>query len=319
MNNMFLGTINQIISIVLILIILVGIFYLHKNVLGIKNELNRQKLELDAYKQTLDRIISYYQSNSSIQNNVIDVDDSNINPNVMQNSFENEYLENNTSTFIQPNNYLDESEESDEDDESNEDETSQDVLMNYSNYVVDSNKDNIANILSNDNSESEDSESEDSESDDTMEEVVTENNPSNNDNEENIEEVVEEEVDEDEEVVAQEEEEEVVAQEEEEEVVVQEEEEEVVAQEEEEEVVAQEEVVIEEDDEEVTQEDEKIIQQELMEEQSTKKAGKRRNKKIPDEDPKEYEEGDKIISGNDNCEYVLVRNKNRNKRWKKAN
>ena len=68
-NNMFLGTINQIISIVLILIILVGIFYLHKNVLSMKNEINRQKLELDSYKQALDKLIQVSQNKFSQQQN----------------------------------------------------------------------------------------------------------------------------------------------------------------------------------------------------------------------------------------------------------
>ena len=74
MNNMFLGTLNQIISIVLILIILIGIFYLHKNVLSLKNDINKQKIELNAYKQTLEKVIQYYQSNQSLQHNIIDVD-----------------------------------------------------------------------------------------------------------------------------------------------------------------------------------------------------------------------------------------------------
>ena len=115
MNNMFLGTLNQIISIVLILIILIGIFYLHKNVLSLKNDINRQKIELNAYKQTLEKVIQYYQSNNSFQQNIIDVDTQPPQNNIQEivTPFENQFLNNQ----YQQNNIETISEDSEEDED----------------------------------------------------------------------------------------------------------------------------------------------------------------------------------------------------------
>ena len=59
------------------------------------------------------------------------------------------------------------------------------------------------------------------------------------------------------------------------------------------------------------------IQEELLEEEVVTKT-KKRNKRLPDQNAKDYEVGDQVVSENDNCTYEVIKGANRNKKWRKV-
>ena len=311
---MFLGTINQIISIVLILIILVGIFYLHKNVLSMKNEINRQKLELDSYKQALDKLIQVsqnkfrqqqqQQSSQNFEDETYQVNEPmNIHENIVPYQVDEDVLHSDEEGIINI--------ESDEEEPNNEawksvvfgNQESNESLMEENLSISDSEEEESGSLDEENSELSEDNEDVVEE----QEEVIEE---------ENVLEEIKENAVEEKTVLENGKEEEVVVEYEEE--VLSEEVEKVLEDEvnnigskEDEELKKE---LIEEENK--TEEYEKTFQKELEEEYLNQKKNRKR---LPNENVKDYEVGDVIVSQNDNNNYEVVLNKNRNKKWKKIN